>query len=96
MATTIITLTSGAWSHEDGDIYASGNLTRNGSTIVRIDGNVKNEGNQIGDFSANRDEPMTQGQLRYQINFFDPSVAALLVTAVQNAVSAVQEKLQED
>ena len=95
MATTIITLTSGSYSYENGTIKVSGGLNIDGETIMRIDGIVLNNAIQIGSYNANRDEPMSQGQLRFNISFTDPSAGTVLLQAVQDAVTAVQNKLQE-
>ena len=96
MATTIVTLTSGSYSYENESIKASGGLTINPSKVItRMDGPVRENDVQIGSFTAERDTPESQGQLRFTINFIDPTKAVTLLNAVQAAVEAVQDKLDE-
>ena len=96
MATTIVTLTQGSYSYENGTIKANGGLNINPSKVItRMDGPVRENDVQIGSFVANRDTPESQGNLQFQITFTDPSKAALLLQFVQEAVTAVQAKLNE-
>ena len=95
MATTIITLTNGSYSYENESIKANGSLTINGKLIQSISGSVTDDLAVIGSFNANRDMPESQGQLRFSISFTDPTKASTLLDAVQDAVAAVQAKLNE-
>ena len=87
MATTTITLNRGRYSYEDGDIKVNGDLSINGTAIQNINGPV----NGLGSFDAYE----SGDGLEYNIHFTDPSTAATLLSAVQNAVQAVEEKLAE-
>jgi len=95
MATTIITLTNGSYSYENESIRANGGMTINGKLIQRIDGSVTDDLVVIGSFNANRDMPESQGNLRFNISFTDPTKAVTLLNAAQDAVVAVQAKLDE-
>lgn len=87
MATTTIILNRGRYSYEDGDIKVNGDLSINGTTIQNINGQAGN----LGSFDA-----YESGEgLEYNIHFTDPSKAANLLSAVQSAVQAVEEKLAE-
>ena len=94
MATTIVTLTSGSYSYENGTIKSNGSLNINqDKLIMNINGPVTDNNAQIGSFSANRDMPEGQGNLQFQITFTDPSKAMTLLQAVQDVVVAVQNEL---
>jgi len=96
MATTIVTLTGGSYSHENESTKSSGSLATNPSKVItRMEGPVTDNNVRIGSFVANRDTPESQGNLQFQITFTDPSKAALLLQFVQEAVTAVQAKLNE-
>ena len=94
MATTIVTLTSGSYSYENGTIKSNGSLNINQDKLIMyINGPVTDNNAQIGSFSANRDMPESQGNLRYNISFDDPTKAMTLLQAVQDVVAAVQNEL---
>jgi len=94
MATTIVTLTQGSFSYENGTVKVSGGLNINASKLImEINGPVTENDVQIGSFSANRNMPESQGDLRYNISFTDPTKAALLIQTAQDAVAAVQNEL---
>jgi len=94
MATTIVTLTQGSFSYENGTVKADGNLNVNAEKLIMsIYGNVLDNSVNIGSFSANRDMPESRGDLRYNISFTDPTKAALLIQTAQDAVAAVQNEL---
>lgn len=96
MATTIITLTQGSYSYENGTIKSNGSLNINPSRIImRMEGPVTDDGVRIGSFIANRDAPESQGNLQFNISFTDPTKAVLLLQSVQDTVTAVQAKLNE-
>ena len=94
MATTIVTLTSGSFSYENGTVKANGSLNVNAEKlIISIYGNVTDNDVNIGSFSANRDMPESQGDLQFNITFKDMTKAALLIQTAQDAVTAVQNEL---
>lgn len=94
MATTIVTLTQGSYSYENGTIKSNGSLNINPSKIImRMEGPVTDNNTQIGSFSANRDMPESQGNLQFQIFFTDPTKGIILLQAVQDVVTAVQNEL---
>lgn len=94
MATTIVTLTQGSYSYENGTIKANGGLTINPSKVItRMDGPVRENDVQIGSFTAERDTPESQGQLRFTLVYTDPTKGATLLQAVQDVVAAVQNEL---
>ena len=94
MATTIVTLTQGSYSYENGTIKSNGSLNINqDKLIMSINGPVMDNNVQIGSFSANRDMPESQGNLRYNISFDDPTKAATLIQTAQDVVAAVQNEL---
>lgn len=94
MATTIVTLTSGSYSYENGTIKSNGSLNINQDKLIMyINGPVTYNNAQIGSFSANRDMPEGQGNLQFNITFTDPSKGMILLQAVQDVVAAVQNEL---
>lgn len=94
MATTIVTLTQGSYSYENGTVKSNGSLNINQDKLIMyINGPVTDNNAQIGSFSANRDMPESQGNLRYNISFDDPTKGATLLQAVQDVVAAVQNEL---
>jgi len=94
MATTIVTLTQGSYSYENGAIKSNGSLNINPSKIImRMEGPITDNNAQIGSFSANRDMPESQGQLRFTLVYTDPTKGATLLQAVQDVVAAVQNEL---
>lgn len=94
MATTIVTITNAAFTHEDGAVKVSGSLNVNADKLIMsIYGSVTESEANIGSFSANRDMPESQGNLRYNISFDDPSKAATLIQTAQDVVAAVQNEL---
>ena len=96
MATTIVTLTSGSFNHENESTKSSGSMNINpDKLIMSINGSVTDNDVQIGSFYANRDTPEGQGNLQFQISFTDPSKGVLLLQFVQETVAAVQAKLNE-
>lgn len=96
MATTTVTITNAAFTYEDGAIKASGNLNVNAEKLITsIFGSVTESGANIGSFSANRDTPESQGNLRYNVSYDDPTKAETLIQTAPAAVAAVQAKLNE-
>ena len=94
MATTIVTLTQGSYFYENGTIKANGGLTINSSKVItRMDGPVRENDVQIGSFTAERDTMESPGQLRFTLVYTDPSKAMVLLQAVQDVVTAVQNEL---
>ena len=94
MATTIVTLTQGSYSYENGTIKVNGGLTINPSKVItRMDGPVRENDVQIGSFTAERDTMESPGQLRFTLVYTDPSKAMVLLQAVQDVVTAVQNEL---
>lgn len=94
MATTIVTLTQGSYSYENESIKSNGSLNINrDKLIMNINGPVTDNNAQIGSFSANRDEPESQGNLQFNIFFTDPTKGMILLQAVQDVVAAVQNEL---
>ena len=94
MATTIVTLTQGSYSYENGTIKSNGSLNINPSKIIMyINGPVTDNNAQIGSFSASRDMPESQGNLQFQVTFTDPTKGMILLQAVQDVVTAVQNEL---
>lgn len=94
MATTIVTLTSGSYSYENGTIKSNGSLNINQDKLIMyINGPVRENDVQIGSFTAERDTPESQGQLRFTLVYTDPTKGATLLQAVQDVVAAVQNEL---
>lgn len=95
MATTNVTLTSGSFSYKDESITVAGNLDIHGKVIMNIGGIVTENSLRIGGFNASREDEES-GQMRYNINYTDPSVATTLVSAVYAAVEAVASEIGQD
>ena len=94
MATTIVTLTQGSYSYENGTIKSNGSLNINqDKLIMNINGPVTDNNAQFGSFSANRNMPEGQGNLQFNISFTDPAKAMTLLQAAQDIVAAVQNEL---
>ena len=97
MATTIVTITNAAFTHEDGAVKVSGNLNVNADKLIMsIYGSVTESEANIGSFSANRDMPESQGNLRYNVSYDDPTKAETLIQIAPAAVAAVQAKLSQE
>lgn len=82
---TKVTLNSGTFQYEEGEIKVHGTLSLDGKNIISINGQV----DTLGSFDARKGGE----NLKFNLHPVSIDKAAALVEAVQAAVAAVEAKL---